>query len=345
MPSSDSLLSRVLQQLDTDPSALITGCAGFGKDDIGNLLCLRVLIETREADALLCRRTCDKGCDMAVIRRDGAYYLACPRGQTKPEPISKDDVRQFRIDVAHFARALCDANGIECSFDGKPVYSDGIFHLGRKDIGGGPVEFVLATGLTADFAYTSILNLRTHIRAGAIIALSPTFEFLDARHLNHLHAENIYPMSIAALLEYRDRLVMDSKRMLEAVAPRPNVEVPVTLFIETDKMAARYKDIPLTLQPTPFKLFLHLARHAGEVVERDTIYDMFWPQPSDGKSKKDMVYVRQIDDHVRHIRDALREALKALPAASPGEKAELILETKKKAGFRLNIPCSEIWIA
>ena len=346
LPSKESLLSHVLEQLDADPSGLITGCAEFGKDAVRDLLCLQVLAEIKAADAVLCLRACDMGCDMAVVPRDGAYYIACPRGQTKPAPISKDEVRQFRIDVTHFAGALCAANGIECAFDGKPVYGDGIFHLGRKDIGGGPVEFVLAMGLTGDeFAYTSMLNLRTHIRAGAIIALSPTFGFSDARHLNHLHAEKIYPMAITVLLEYPDRLVMDSNRMLEAVAPRPGVESPVTLLIEADKMAARYKNIPLTLQPTPFKLFLHLARHAGEVVERDTIYDMFWPQPSDGKSKKEMVYVRQIDDHIRHIRDAFREALKELPDASSDEKAERILETKKKAGFRLNIPCSEIRIA
>lgn len=342
-PLKDSLLLRILDQLDTDSSALITGCAGFGKDDIENLLCLRVLIEVEPAVDLLCRRPCDVGCDMTVIQRGGVYYLACPRGQTKPELISKDEVRQFRIDVTHFAGALCGANGIDCAFDGKPVYGDGIFHLGRKDIGGGSVEFVLATGLAAETAYTSMLNLRTHILAGTIISLSPTFMFSDVRHLNHLRAENIYPMAIAGLLEYPDKLVMDSNRLRETIAPHPNIETPVTLLIETDKMVVLYKGIPLKLQPMPFKLLLHLARHAGEVVERDTIYEMFWPQSSDGKSKKDMVYVRQIDDHIRHIRDALRQALKELPDITD-EKAELIIKTIKKAGFRLNIPCSEIRI-
>jgi DNA-binding winged helix-turn-helix (wHTH) protein len=337
----ESPLLFLLEQLDADSAGIIVGRGDFSETGLKDMLYLRVLTEMKPADKVLCYHACEMDCDLVVVRRGKEVHLACPRGQVGQERISTDEIRRFHVDITHFARQLCSANGISCVFDKAISFADGVYPLGRKDIAAETVEFILSTGLRNETDYTTLLNLRTHIREGRVIALSPTSKIVDVRQLNHLHAEYIYPMTIADLLEYPDKLVLDSNTIHKAIVPQLEDEKAYTLFIDTRKRIILYKNHSVTLKPKAYEFLLHLARHPGDVITRNEIYNMLWPQPMNENEQGVIVNDSQIDDHADNIRGPFKKLCGSDTGITPGEISALI-ETLKKVGFRLNIPQTEI---
>jgi DNA-binding response OmpR family regulator len=73
------------------------------------------------------------------------------------------------------------------------------------------------------------------------------------------------------------------------------------LIINTENFEARWKDIPLDLTPTEFKLLLFLAQREGRVLTRQQLLDGVLGEDA-------FVIDRTVDVHIRRLRDKLKEA-------------------------------------
>lgn len=73
------------------------------------------------------------------------------------------------------------------------------------------------------------------------------------------------------------------------------------LIIDTENFEARWKDIPLELTPTEFKLLLFLAQREGRVLTRQQLLDGVLGEDA-------FVIDRTVDVHIRRLRDKLKEA-------------------------------------
>ncbi|RLJ05567.1 MAG: DNA-binding response regulator [Candidatus Aenigmatarchaeota archaeon] len=83
---------------------------------------------------------------------------------------------------------------------------------------------------------------------------------------------------------------------------RKNVKIIAKdLIIDTENFEARWKDIPLELTPTEFKLLLFLAQREGRVLTRQQLLDGVLGEDA-------FVIDRTVDVHIRRLRDKLKEA-------------------------------------
>ncbi|MBW1614399.1 MAG: response regulator, partial [Deltaproteobacteria bacterium] len=83
---------------------------------------------------------------------------------------------------------------------------------------------------------------------------------------------------------------------------RKNVKIIAEdLIIDTENFEARWKDIPLELTPTEFKLLLFLAQREGRVLTRQQLLDGVLGEDA-------FVIDRTVDVHIRRLRDKLKEA-------------------------------------
>jgi DNA-binding response OmpR family regulator len=73
------------------------------------------------------------------------------------------------------------------------------------------------------------------------------------------------------------------------------------LTIDTENFEVRWKDIPLELTPTEFKLLLFLAQREGRVLTRQQLLDGVLGEDA-------FVIDRTVDVHIRRLRDKLKEA-------------------------------------
>jgi len=73
------------------------------------------------------------------------------------------------------------------------------------------------------------------------------------------------------------------------------------VFIDTEKYQVTYKDKPVPLTPTEFRILTILCERKGMVFSRDQILDRLW-----GNEKA--VLDRTIDVHIKHIREKLGTA-------------------------------------
>ena len=73
------------------------------------------------------------------------------------------------------------------------------------------------------------------------------------------------------------------------------------LIIDTENFEATWKDVPLELTPTEFKLLLFLAQREGRVLTRQQLLDGVLGEDA-------FVTERTVDVHIRRLRDKLKEA-------------------------------------
>ncbi len=70
------------------------------------------------------------------------------------------------------------------------------------------------------------------------------------------------------------------------------------LFIDADRYYVSFKDNPIKLTTTEFKLLFELAINKGRVLSRDHLLDKVWGYTYEG-------YSRTIDTHIRRLREKL----------------------------------------
>ncbi|MCD6233597.1 MAG: two-component system response regulator [Candidatus Neomarinimicrobiota bacterium] len=81
----------------------------------------------------------------------------------------------------------------------------------------------------------------------------------------------------------------------------PLLNINHEVFIDTEKYQVTYKDKPVPLTPTEFRILTILCERKGMVFSRDQILDRLW-----GNEKA--VLDRTIDVHIKHIREKLGTA-------------------------------------
>lgn len=87
------------------------------------------------------------------------------------------------------------------------------------------------------------------------------------------------------------------------------------LLIDVERYQVSFKNIPIKLTSTEFKLLVELAANKGKVLTRDYLLDRVWGYTYEG-------YSRTIDTHIRRLREKL------------GLSGEYI-ETMRGIGYRL----------
>jgi len=81
----------------------------------------------------------------------------------------------------------------------------------------------------------------------------------------------------------------------------PLLNINQEVFIDTEKYEVTYRNKPVSLTPTEFRILTILCERKGMVFSRDQILDRLW-----GNEKA--VLDRTIDVHIKHIREKLGEA-------------------------------------
>ncbi|MGC9512292.1 MAG: response regulator transcription factor [Fidelibacterota bacterium] len=81
----------------------------------------------------------------------------------------------------------------------------------------------------------------------------------------------------------------------------PLLNINQEVFIDTEKYEVTYRNKPVPLTPTEFRILTILCERKGMVFSRDQILDRLW-----GNEKA--VLDRTIDVHIKHIREKLGEA-------------------------------------
>lgn len=108
------------------------------------------------------------------------------------------------------------------------------------------------------------------------------------------------------------------RAVLRRRAPEQDVGVVSVgqLSLDASTYRVTFKDQPLKLGPTEFKLLHYLLTHAERVHSRSQLLDRVWG---------DHVFIeeRTVDVHVKRLREAL------------GQEAGLMVETVRGAGYRL----------
>ncbi len=115
------------------------------------------------------------------------------------------------------------------------------------------------------------------------------------------------------------------RSVLRRRAPEQDVSIFVAghLNLDSSTYKVMFKEQPLKLGPTEFKLLRYLMTHAERVHSRSQLLDKVWG---------DHVFIeeRTVDVHVKRLREAL------------GTEAGLMVETVRGAGYRLTATvCSD----
>jgi len=121
---------------------------------------------------------------------------------------------------------------------------------------------------------------------------------------------------VKALLRRRRLDLTDAEMQAQTLPdtlPFDNLEIDVV------KREVRLNGQPLSLKPKEYELLLFLARHRGQVVSRDHIFERVWGWGFSGGS-------RTVDVHIRW----LREKLEPIPA----QPARIV--TVRGAGYRFD---------
>ena len=128
------------------------------------------------------------------------------------------------------------------------------------------------------------------------------------------------PFSLSVLLA---RVRAGLRRGYPEEAGHSPSEIAVgSLRLDQSAYRAWVKDRPLDLTPRLFRLLLHLARHHGQVCERDQLLDQVWGYDYVGET-------RTLDVHVHWLRNKLKDHSDAVS-----------LETVRGVGYRLVVSSS-----
>jgi DNA-binding response OmpR family regulator len=301
--------------------------ARYPTAELERLLELRLLTETAQLEEL---GPCECGLDdcwQIVHRENGRLWAICQNASLQPQPITEDEIRQFRIEVTSFHQYLRKANRLDG--DAITEFTRTICFLGQASLAGRKVPIVLARGLRARSAESALFEIRGRLPNGPLIVLTPTMRELDLHTQHHLKADGQVLASVAELRISADSLLLDRQRLESLLRPQPLPTAEAVLSVDVAAHQAHFRGVALSMPPRAFQVLVLLARQAMEAgdgwVRRDTIYETLWPDDNDEK----MVYDRQIDDTVKELR-------RALDGVEDGAGNRLV-ETGRRIGYRLKL--------
>jgi DNA-binding response OmpR family regulator len=325
--SPAALLPLLLERLDAEAAPVLSGAEAFHypQRELDQLLEAGLLTELAPLDELGPCDCGDDGCTQVVHRDGQSLWAVCPRGIATPQPLSAEDIREYRVEVSRFCQALREANRMDG--DAITEFSRTICFLGQMRVEGRQVPVVLTRCLRSQSAESALFEIRGRLTQRPVIVLTPTPRTLDLHVLHHLPEDGLVLAAVTELQLSADSLALDRLRLERLLRPESPPCTEAMLWVDEAAYQACFRGTPLTMPPRAFRVLVLLVRQAmmrgSGYVTRDTIYAALWPDDGDDK----MVYDRQIDDSVKELRRALDDV-------EDGAGRRLI-ETGRTVGYRL----------
>jgi DNA-binding response OmpR family regulator len=318
-----------LRQSDRHPIGALDGrdLAHFAKCFVDRLLESGVLVERaglRAAD------------DLEVQAIDGSPVGFSLDGQELAEEIDPQALRLFEIDVLALCKAIRRANG----FTGPPAerFSQRLFHLGEQRVGGRRRSVFLARLLRDHNALDTVLAIRIRADGRQIVVLTPTAPGLALDTARRIDAEGVV---FAAISETLKPAARDPFTITIPSSPSAQGEERATarLVVDTTGHTVRFDGREVLLAHREFNLLVTLANEAatdGGFVGHDTLYTAIeGVRTADGSMAND----EQVTKSASLIRKALADA-----ADLSGSERTALIESKRKAGYRLRLEPSDVLV-
>jgi len=325
--SPDSVMSRLLERLDAEPTPILSGAdlVACPADAVDALLGERLLRELAPLEEL-------SSCDCAVdgcyrtIQRDGAKAWAfCANGSAAPVEMNPEHLRQFEVGIMVLCQRFREVN--QLSGDAISSHGRTVHFLGDTDAGGRRVSLVLVRCLQPRSADRTLHALRGRWPERSLLVLTPTPLALAPDLRANLKSGELVVASFSDLLLNPASFELALGRISGLFAWSPVLGPGVILYADKAAHEIRYQGEALTLAPRDFKLLILLMESALKNphgwVSRRTIHDVLWPECASGG----LVYDLQIHDAIRKVR-------RALDAVEP-ETGARIIQMQRGAGYRL----------
>lgn len=323
------LARLLLRQSDRHPIRSLNGSdlADFGKGVVRTFVRLGIIVQLQDlTDAEDVVFHLDDGRLIAATARDGGDL-------EMGDPLS---IQCFEIDFTEICKAVRQSSDLE----GPPVakVTPKVFFLGAQGKGLRRLEVYMARGLQPLHAMETLLAIRTHAQADALVTvLTPTLREFPNDIMRQLTGLKMQVMGLSDMLTGDESapfsLEIPHQRHLDDAA-----RDAARLIIDVDGHVALFDGTDLKLQPRDFAVLVLLAVEAagqGGFVQRDIITETLRASTDRHDS-----FEEQADKAINRIRDAFRKNPLITTADRGGN-----VENKPKVGYRLTISRDSIRVA
>lgn len=262
----------------------------------------------------------------------GRVWGFCSDGTGHADVLTKDDLRQFKIDVTAVCRQIRKANRIE----GPPVEPLGPFAMRIGAVGSGSRrrQYFMVRALRPKNALDIAYTIRGHADEGTIVILTPTERNLPGNVIRLLRSTQIEIMPIEAHLDENaaEPLVLNLLRTPQGMP----IDEP-EFFIDTGGHRVCFHGADVSLTPREFSVLVALGNEAANdagFVNRDLLLDCLR-----GSDDNEEVSSEQLEKVISNLRSALTSA-----ASMPREHGRKLIISKRRIGYRLDIQQENIRI-
>lgn len=308
------LSGLLLQQSDRHPIRTLSGedLSGYDAGVVRAFEQLRLIVRERDL----------RDADGVVFHRDGDASLATSFEDGDVGAASPLALATYRIEFPEIARLLRRRLGL----GGSPVeaLSHRIHALGARGGGRRRQQVYIVRDLRADRALEALSIVRAHADQVSSLVLTPTERELPKALLKQV--ENLQVLAISSLLGRKAEPFPIKAPTLQMTAGAPANRARLT--VDSGGHVAQFDGDELGLQRRDFGVLVLLANEArndGGFVSRDLIVEAI--RQATGKDGND----EQIDKSMNRIRSALRRI-----------EPEPLVETKRRVGYRLTLPPTDI---
>lgn len=325
--SPHDLIRLLLQRSDLHPVGALDGrdLAGIDRSIVDRLLRAGILVERARLEA---------ADDLEVQMIDGTPIGFSADGRELGAEIDPEMLRQLEIDVLALCRALRRANGLS----GPHVerLSPFLYFLGEQRASARRRSVFLARLLHDGNAFEVIAAVRARASGRPLVILTPTAPALRLETARRIAADGV---ALADISESLDASAPDHLTITfpSAATAQAGNDATVRLLIDTTGHIVRLDGVEVTLAVREFNLLVALANEAateGGIVDHDTLYAAIdGAGTGSGLGAND----EQIAKSVSLLRAALSDA-----AGIVGAERSALVRNKRKVGYRLGLPASEV---
>jgi len=265
-------------------------------------------------------------------------YIVCPENGRVRVPLAR--LRQWAVDLSGLARAL--AAGLSAAAGVEELAPGRVWFLGRTALDGQSREAFFVRGTAWPDFRTVLAGARRFQEATRPVVL--VAEIMPPEDVWGGDLPAVFVLRALARLE-GDSLVVDRSEMdrvlgrdrRPSAAPRGK---DLALRIDPGGSLCYFRNVLVNLSKMPFDVLVLLAEEAKagpRWVSRDRISEACWPEEwARGNPAT--------EDQINNVASELRKALRKDGGVSARE-ALILVQSKSKNGYRLNLPAHEIEIA
>jgi len=294
------------------------------------------------------------GCPRGVVMHGEQDIVAVCRSvprQCETIKLTKADVVIYEVDWRALGVAIASALNLTPPSTSAQVAQPSTAWLGWHDLTGGKRAAVYLTIQHDPQAFQATLSRLLADADLPFILAAPTFSLCEADSTDLLRRMRVLFLPLDECLAWDEsRGFVSTERLaalmsdLAAAPVAPDRQMlpgdARTLCLDPEGSLCYFRGAQVNLSKMPFDLFVLLAREARKGkrwVSRDRISEACWPEEwARGNPAT--------EDQINNVASELRKALRKDSNISARE-ARLLVQSKTKNGYRLNLPAHEIEIA